>query len=529
MKELILTNLDAVVYLLFAVDIAIIVGLIWNWLERKYCSTQRKDDKRKGKIGVGIFRSICLLILFFICVIVYLKNNADAFFRTASSTISAMEMELLDMQATTLTITSLVVTLASIIIAILTIYRDRRNEYNQSIIDESLRKLNAAEKTIRGISNIIAIQFVGESHRECYYDTIKQYIEEARDDEDDAFYNHFRMALISITDYIANDKHHTAKSTADYDLIIKTADEIIKSNKNDKLDLRFAYLECLHALYQKIKFVIQNNPKDAEEDINKAMRYLKCVAATVDDTFGHIANLYTLITLWSGIAKARIHETKEARKLLERSLGYSDEAIEKNHEKVEFLNHRVVICHQLYEISNENKYLETAYELYEKIIYLDEYYYKGYLNYAGTILLEVRNKMGLQSPSKYPDYSTYMPVLSNDNYDEILNRINDAVSLLDKALKIAPTFVNCHYKYGEALTLKILLMKILKRQGTGTETLINQVELCKKRFMRAHEISRDVLGCLYDEYVFLKLIKDDKSAQGIKDRIVAQLNSVPSP
>lgn len=321
--------------------------------------------------------------------------------------------------------------------------------------------------------------------------------------------------MISITSYILNEQHAEINDVGQYDIIISAAEEIIDNSHVSNIDTQFAYLEALHALYQKIKYSIQINPSSAAPDIQKAFKYLKKVSGSIDDSFGHIANLYGLINLWSGIAEIRTRKKADGLKHLNRAIIYFDEALEKNSNKYEFLNHKTVALQQLHDLNDSPEVHARLMETYDRIRLLNPSYYKANLNYAGTLIRDVRKELGLDSLDTFPDYRKSLSNRCND-CDHLLESIDKAKEALRIVQQSAPQFINGHYKMGEALTLEIILC-VYKRQSPR---LVKAVIDAQKSFETSRKIAPNAIACKYCQYAFEQLIGNTDGAEEIKKDIL---------
>lgn len=314
----------------------------------------KHDFNRTKNIGNsfrGIYFTVTILIMFAIVAIDYLKSNYDQHKQIVlESEQDAISLSLIDMQSATLAISALVVTLASVIISVLTLYRERKTEINNQYIDESIRNIEIADKEIQALSTIISIQFIDENQRECYHDAIRDYLASLEVFSNSLLSARFNATRLSVINGVAKIESNPTEQLELYQSIVRIGKSILKGNST-VLDRNFALLETLHALYHIIKLKIDADPNSAHEDINTAMRYLKMLS-TSNDSYGHIANTKGLIKLWSGIAEKRMSNDSKAKTYLNASLQLFEEALLINPNKVQFLNHKAVALQQIYDIEH---------------------------------------------------------------------------------------------------------------------------------------------------------------------------------
>ena len=119
---------------------------------------------------VGVYVVIIVLVLFAVFALFLVDKRYDNYMNmlAQSPRTDPVEVSVLDMQANTLTISTLVVTIAGIVLTVLTIYKERKAEISKKALDESIAKIQQAEDAIKSLSNIVSLTFVGEKQRECY-------------------------------------------------------------------------------------------------------------------------------------------------------------------------------------------------------------------------------------------------------------------------------------------------------------------------------------------------------------------------
>ena len=222
-----------------------------------------------------------------------------------------------------------------------------------------------------------------------------------------------------------------------------------------------------------------------------------------------------MIELWTGIALIRNKEKAKGKRSLEKSLINFDDAIIKNTSKLEFYNHKSVALQQLYDITHEDRIHDELIEIYEFIIGKSQKYHKTYLNYAGTIIRDIKYEMGLQMLDSFPDFSKYIRNQEDEYYKILCTKIDNAIDKLKNVQATAPDFINGYYKMIEALTIKILLLRIL-----GDSNVLPLIENVRRNIYKAHGISSISIPCLYCEYAFHTLIGEVATAESIKMHIL---------
>lgn len=492
---------------LILIVVQLVINLYFFYRLRKLTQQNKKLNRESF---TGIYITIAILIIFAMFAIGYLKVNFDSFKKAAEGFLTdPLTASIANMQTATLAISSLVVTLASIIIAILTLYRDRKTELNNIAIEESLNILSMADAELQTLSSIISIQFIDERQRECYHDAIVQYLESIEFQKDDNLYNRFIVTQLSIMNGMAQIEKNSNEQLNQYLKIAEIAENVINCKNTTLLDKQFSALELLHALYHVIKLKIDISPNSANYDIERAMRYLRNRYLYSYDSFGHIANTKGLIHLWSGIAKARMKEKERAVLFFKESLLFFNEALSINPNRKEFLNHKGVALQQLFDVKPNDRLKSELKRTLKLISSLSPQYGKGQLNYASFMVRELRNKLSLQPLDMFPDYKTKIPV--EYDFAELFKYALDAKRRLELAKELCPLMINCDYKMGELLTLIIMMKrdKCIKYD--------NEVVEAEKSFKNAAEKNEEHLSFLYCKYAFHTLRDETKEeAKGIK-------------
>lgn len=521
---------------------------------------QKNENKPTKLSNLGPYICVALLVIFGIMAILYMRQNYDNY----NSAIkryrgSITELRIADMQAATLAIATLVVTLAGVTLTVLSILRERKNDAMERKIENQIEKLSAgqnelesyrnkilkAEREIHDIANLASIQYIGEEQRECYFDMINQHINERiNDQQGQLLEENYRIILISLLSNLA--KHENSVNTRNdyYAQILNHADTIRTSKKATRTETGIAVLEMLHALYQQIKTDIDHNPANASPKIKSASTLLNdCTLILKDlpDTFGHIDNLKGLIHLWSGIAEIRMEDDSiiyQAKKSLEKAILHFDKAIEKNPAKVEFLNHKAVALQQLNDLECSPSRTAEIRELHKTMGTIAPNYLKLKLNKASLLVREIRGQLTLESLNNFPlYYQASLPDLNATLIMETLKKAKEARDLLIEVEIRNPGFANGHYKVIELLTMQIKLLTEIKE--TSDSELIalamecleeediqagidNSKQEIEKAICSCEKIDGDMLSFLYCKYGYYSLFDTDtekKQCREIKSQI----------
>lgn len=522
------------------VSLLLVLGIILHYIFIK------KINKRGSFIIVEV-----VFVLLIILGMLVLNETAD-YYKT-TMTISqyvqqndqkndtddanaALIASLVSMQANTLTITGVIVTITSIVISMLTIYRERKTEINNEKLTQSIQKLENTEKMIQELAAISSVLLLNSGQQEVFVSIIQQEIEKLGEKSDNAnvAYAHFHMILMNM--YLFTHHYMIGKQNEyeEYDIIIEKANKIIDNDESTQLSRNFAYIERVHAAYQKLKnstdyTYTKKKRERIEIFIDDAHKYLKALKKQkLDDINGHIANLTGLIELWTGIAKTRIQESDDSRDFTQERIGHYKEAskffdiaIKLNENKIEFKNHQVVNFLRLADVSQgEEKtgYLEESKRICKEINKKHPQYLKSRINFADTIARQIRLKLNI-SNQKNSEVErvifNYCIVNVNQNQaSQIAKELNEAKEALQQAKNIDITYPNSYYKMVEILILEICSF-FQNPSYKNHDKLIKELE---ENLREAKEKTPEITKIYIYEYSFLNLMEDYYSIKSSKKK-----------
>lgn len=492
---------------------------------------QRFEIKNDSFITVGIIVSLIISIAFLILsVVIYKMISYNDIARTYCD--KPLELSVADMQASTLSIATLIVTFSSIVLAILSIYREKKADDKVKKIEETSSRLEKSEQYIKALVNISSVQLISPENSDFYYDIIEQFIDYISK-EDDEYNEYFVVTKIGIINHYIMRSPHNEYIPDKYDEIIKLASKVIDSNTST-LNKQFAYLESLNSLYLKIQNSIRINPFLAQEDINYALSLLKKFNTMTEDRTGNISNLYGLIYLWSGIAEKRMYETELrnngqsehksiSKKHLEYARNHFNIALQIDENNMKFLNHQVVTLTQL----NDIKFSEDINNELDRILKLLLKYYPNsdrvQINYASKIIRDIYRELEIKSLNELPNREQELYEFNQKKKDKLLiNKcyafIIEARLHIKKCQELNPSFINGYYKMVEAITLQLFICSLLNDDNKNKE-VIDLVKESRNCINISKSIAPDNSSCLYCEYGFYTLIHEVDKAKNTLDKI----------
>lgn len=409
---------------------------------------------------------------------------------------------LISMQANTLSVTVMIVTISCIIISILTIYREKKAEINNQKVEDSLKKLEKTESIIQEIAAISSVLLLKDNQKDFFISIFKDEVERislSKEPQDIAI-AHFQMIMLNI---ILNDQFYMIKNDKDaakYDIIISSANKIIESKDATHLSVSLAYVERAHAAYQKLK--TSSDTKDVEQikmNVKCANDYIRNLSI-INDYSGNVLNLKGLIHLWTGIAMARINEItiygeqntpSDCLNHYSQALYFFDKAVEINKHKKEFKNHQVVALLRISDVcqddSQKTRDLDIAKKICKNLFKESPNYIKPYINYADAIarILRIKLKPAMcwnEKAGRYIYSYTNFQIEDDVNQEEIKALRADALSKLKQAIEIESGFANSYYKRTEInlLWLGYKYWQYDNCQNNSTLNFAKISEICDK-------------------------------------------------
>ena len=269
------------------------------------------------------------------------------------------------MQANSLVISGLSVTIVSIIISTLTLVRERRLEISYERLDDALNATETLKSNIRILINLNSVQTLQSHNSGLYYDIIKQYIDNNSENE---FSKNLRLELLGISATVAHKFGGTSTKMEAYNSIISEAEKIVCSEEYTHLEKQFAYIELINALYSRARHFRMYKYDVAKKNITLAKSYIqKFSAYNPTDSLGIINNLIGLIYLWDElpesavVLKNNLHDINYAIEKLSM-------AIELNKEEPEYKNNLAMALSKRYEILGKEEDFNKAEELLNNLL-----------------------------------------------------------------------------------------------------------------------------------------------------------------
>ncbi len=435
-------------------------------------------------------------------------------------TMTELELKIADMQSHTLAISALCVALATIIISMLSILRERRLEISLQELEQSNIRAQQLEESIRTLMNITAVYYLSSDEKDYYYDVVQNYLAQDNTIETN---RPFRLSLLNMSAQIAESHGDTETPLLFYNQTIDEAKEIIGGGSTLTNDIQFAYMELLFAYYQRAKHKIKTNPSKSKEDLVEALKYLERFSlANSADTFGDINHMYGLLKLWSILSDApqEIKGNKKSLAILEESIQHFSNAINKSDLKSSFYNDRSVAYQKMYDVTDELHYCSLAEEDLKRIINAKDAKHVR-LNLGSLYVKQIQHRLNLV---EFPFSLVNVLIDRPDTLD--FEELNGLAKQAETQLKIAidenPAFPNNHYKLAELYTYWVLIHLLDVHNNTNKDALLSQIDTLRPRIEKslkdAENLNASLLGRLFVERNYYELVDLDVSVE-INDRI----------
>lgn len=467
------------------------------------------------------FNSISILIVVLLLVIAgivisgYIYSDLSAYQTLREGvTESDVEIRLADMQSHTLAITALCVTIASIIISVLSLFRENRLMASQQKLEESQRHVLQLEDTMRTLLNVTAVYYLSSDEKDYYFDIVQNYL----NGEDKSEQNRvFRLALLNMSAQICERNSDYDELLLFYDKTISEAEEIVSNSKYLTTDIQFAYMELLTAYYQRAKQKVKRNPNGSKEDLQEALNFLeKYSLINSEDTFGNINHMFGLLKLWRVLSDPpqEIAQNNYSMRMLDESIEHFSRAINKSANKGVFYNDRSVAYLKKYDVKKDNDYEKKAHDDLEKALHLADSKHAD-LNWGSYYIKLIQHHLNLVD---LPFSLNYLLDHKAEAYD--FEKMHDCVKEAEKHFKAAiekdATFPNNFYKMAELRIYQILILKLqYSCDSDELENIKATIDAyCKEietHLAKADSIHKNLLGTLYCRRNYYELIDIEKA------------------
>lgn len=488
------------------------------------------EAKNKVAYYVKLIGSIIILIS--VCTIISILYLYFFNYRSITSQDTNYISTILDMQANTLTITAITISLVALMYAIITFKRENeiknieeklksQLEESKQIIERSQLAIHASQQAIETLSCLSVYNAIDDI---ALFSLKEKYLNKQlgfKMNEYNYENNEFEIIYSLAKYYLEN----SLKLGSVQDVIVylkkamKYCNKIIEQEK-DELKLYLAYF-TLGDTYYRLASTDKYSQK--RENIRFALEnYEHAHNIDLDDPQGSIHDKIGLCIFWQYMTDKDFFnemQNSEYIELLELANEYYGIAIEKNSSRAKYHNDLGCGLLQLHKIfaydeDKRAKLLEEAMEHFLKSAKYDTTDCKPWINIADILIMKVKALMKIDKPNPISLRLSREEIcfnLASNTKDMILKLLKEAAEKLNYARSINPLFLNSYYKLAE-VEMYLYILSDTKEQEELKSSIID-------RFKQASQISPSTLGILKTQRTFYDLMSDKDMVTSINNEI----------
>lgn len=483
---------------------------------------QNESDYRKNIINAstifGVF-SITLIVIY------------ELFIDKTSPDISDFG-ELLDMQAITLTITGISISLISIISSVLSSKREEKYDKIENSLKESISELQKEKKELSdSLEELKAMQKSLRENSDCLTGlmlTDNMFLEKRKErllcdfaSKSESFFEKYFYIRTLHKNYSANASEDTKIHW--YNSIIEQGENLLNDINKQNLSNSFAKTQkylMLIMISDAYFFLAESNiinTRMCDEDtligyFDKAEKYFSNAEDLYPDEDGYIANGRGLFAYW----KYKYYLSKKEKKigLLDDSISFYEKAIQNNPLRPQYYNNKGVSYLQKAKLEeNGDENLDCAGKCFREALRLDSRASKASINLGDIAITKIRCAINAQEDILILQGLDIDPSL----YSKITENYKTGKRNLDNAISIEPHFVNSYYKKAQLICYFMLFMKKTNQLKADEEkTLCEEIEML---FDDCKEINPNTKGTYYIKRLYYDVLNDFNKAQEVNNDI----------
>jgi len=482
-----------------------------------------KEPRKKfefTKFGIGI-----VLALFgsFIFSTWYLNSF---YYRASDLEKFDTTKMILNMQANTLTITAVSISLIGLLVAIYTIKRENDLKRNakelEGLLQESKKIIETSKQALQTLSYLSVYNSLDDI---ALFSSKEKYLEQQLNAGTKENGNEEFVILFTLAKYYLDTSSKLGKDSdkiAYLQKAIKYSRKII-DQESEELRQYLAYIILGDAFYQLADLDKYSQNNERREYISFALdNYDLAFKIDPDDPQGSIQDKIGLCYFWqykTDIDFFQNMKNPDYLYLLERANMYFKKAIEKNSSIGKYHNNVGCCLLQQHKIqtSDENesaKILDEAMKCFLKVAMLDVSTCKPWINMSDILVVRIKKLMKIDKINLFSlrlNRQLICSSLESKSKEEIFKLLTNAKENLNRARTISPLFVNTYYKLAEVEMYSYLF-------SSGKEQK-KMKEYIDSLFEQAGQISPSSVGLLRTQRTYFDLVGNVKMAKEINDKI----------
>lgn len=482
------------------------------------------------------FRGIRILIALLLIVIIVTIIGAFIFLRVfrADLLVAAPQqyvaMSLADLQATTLTITTISTTMVCAIVSILIFYRELKIEKSNIKIEKSIHELSMLRDNTDALMELFYLQSLQSQYLyERPYERIIEIGESILSNEisPDTYSYHCLYAINGYLEkQIGDGQYTTDDKVSVVDLIIKFAKKIAEEPSLSETQKSLAYIQLSNSYFKRFRTLyLLKHTAESLTDLDHAIKYLKLI----DDKAmsKSIVTLATLIYYWrfmvynhryiyTSIPTLQRENLKEQLYCLKEAESYLREESESDGI---YANLRGCIqfgyakyYDTIDEGANADTSLGNAEKIFKDLYVQDNEYWAALINQVDIIIYKIECCLNITHPCLL---SQTMLNITDAMIQEISTHIDNAKKIFDI---IKNKNINYYYKLADVLTYEYIV-KTKKRDCEDQKSCIAELNkiatAIENNLDSANNLEANTLMVLCRRRSFFELIGEKQKADDV--------------
>lgn len=477
---------------------------------------------KKALLGLILLAIIMILVIFVIHLLTLKSSIQNVESGIIQNLESGIIQNLISMQSITLAITGISITVVSIVISLLSIYREKKIEEANQLIEDLKKKIDTLQdssrqqqeklnENLKKMINLLALQ--SSEYSEQYFDNILNCIENIDVDQlEDTIKTQMSFVMVNTVEKIYNVSSRQARFKLKDDISMEAYkklllysqymldDKVLKTQNHELYE--FALLKYTFYLYQMARIEERTNVANAHTNLKNAYEIIPQLTK-MKDTNGYIHNLCGTICIWLAKTKeSKINDNKKLSLFIE-AQKFIEHALTKDHNFIFSNNRAIVLMNIAYEYKKRAnwslayQYLNEAKTELQHTLQYNENYHFPYNNLANINrnLIEIMIKI----KDFYEDYAqiTFKNITKSEK-EKIKHYIDEGESYLKKSIKIEPNFLDNYYNSATFYLYSYLL---------SSKKIANLLKKAKQMLQKAKEINPKSIKMLRIEEIIYKMDK----------------------
>lgn len=432
-------------------------------------------EKKSNSIIIGlVVLATAMIVLMFIAHMYMVFQGAAS---TDTDPADSIIQNLISMQSITLAITGISITVVSIVISLLTIFREKKISEANQLIEKLNKELESIKQTaeqqqeksndnLKKMINLLALQ--ASEFSEQYFDNILNCIESIEVKElEDTIKTQMSFVMVNTIEKIYNVSNREARfrqkdsiNMEAYQKIMLYSQYMLEDKHLNKELYEFATLKYIFYLYQLARLEERTDITQAQKHLAEAYDNISKLQK-MKDTNGHIHHLCGMICLWLGKVDITL-DNNQRLNLFTQSLEFLQRALTLDRNFIFLNTYAIVFMNIAYVYKKQGntklatEYLKTAEKELENTLRYNQDYHLPHNNLANTYRNLIELKIGINDfYREYPNIS--FAGLNAEDISQIQEHIQRGCAHLELSKKYEPNFIDNYYNLATFHLYRFLL------------------------------------------------------------------------